>query len=150
MAEKQAEAQRQMEESIAKEMARREEGFRLERSAMDEDFKAKEKELAQKAEELKSVRRNSVDIGKFAQLELELDKIPAMEREVEELKEAKVRASPASPASAVIELFGQLLLRASPAQPCASHVRPCKLAGCRGGSGGLPPTAPSVTRFCRN
>ena len=78
IAEQQDRMKAQMDEQV--------DASRLERQQMEDSFKAKEDELQRKADELHSVRRDSVDIGKFAQLELELDKIPALESNIESLQ----------------------------------------------------------------
>ena len=84
------ERQSAMEEKMKELLAKRDEGHEHERKLMEEIFKEKEAELEAKLLELEGARdlqrKGSVDIEKFAQLELELDRIPNLQADVERLQ----------------------------------------------------------------
>ena len=82
--------QKAMEDKLKDLLAQRDEGHRHKRELMEENFRKKESELEGKLKDLENAkelqRKGSVDIGKFAQLELELDRIPELQAEVERLQ----------------------------------------------------------------
>ncbi|GMH47176.1 hypothetical protein TrVE_jg3062 [Triparma verrucosa] len=84
------ERQQAMEENMEKLLSQRDEGHKLEQALMEENFKKKEEELREKMDELAKAnelqRQGSVNIEKFAALELELDRIPALQADVERLQ----------------------------------------------------------------
>ena len=84
------ERQNAMEGKMKKLLTKRDEGHKHERELMEEDFRNREAELEAKLVELEGARelqrKGSVGIEKFAQLELELDRIPDLQADVERLQ----------------------------------------------------------------